>query len=187
MSKRQQRYFQMKQQQQKRLKDNDEKEKDDNMKKMAEEVEALQKIVAEQNEKLEKKEKELEEMKNQKQNIPDTVQTKDDSKSTSKVSDINTNEDTNLSIYLFMDHKDHLLSAIKKYVERQIFPSAKFPLSDEHSKALLVNGVKNQTIVIPVGTTAEEFATFFNMEIPKFINNNRHKSQILMRRHYIGM
>ena len=36
------------------------------MKKMAEQIEALQKIIAEQNEKLEKKEKQLEEMKNQK-------------------------------------------------------------------------------------------------------------------------
>ena len=142
------------------------------MKKMAEQVEALQKIVAKQNEKLEKKEKQLEELKNQKQNIPNMVQTKDDSKSTSKVSDMNTNEDSNLSIFLFMDHKDHLLSAIKKYIERQIFPSAKFPLSNEHSKTLLMNGVKNQTLVIPVSTKAEDFATFFYMEIPKFINNN---------------
>ena len=73
-------------------------------------------------------------MKNQKQNIPDTVQTENDSKTTSKVSDTNTNEDINSSIFLFMDHKDHFLSAIKKYVKRQIFPSAKFPLSNEHLK-----------------------------------------------------
>ena len=70
-----------------------------------------------------------------------------------------------------MDYKDYLLSAIKKYVERQIFPFAKFPFSDEYSKILLMNGVKNQTIIIPVGIMTEEYAKFYRNSLTAIDTN----------------
>ena len=59
-------------------------------------------------------------------------------------------------------------------------------LSKDHSKILLIKAVNDLSIILPTSVTAEEFGEFMWIDVSKNINNNRHKTQTLMRKHFTG-
>ena len=181
------------------------KEYEDKIKAMESQLSQLQELVEEQKETISKKNEELlsirqqqqqqqqQQRRRQEEELPiTTIDTNNNNSIDTKISGLPSNETDefekaqNPSVYIFCQHIDQLDSSIKQFVERQIFSKVKFTLTQEQLKTLLVNGVKQQSIIIPTNTTVEHFSEFFWTYIPKHINNNRHKCQVLMRRRFIG-
>ena len=171
---------------------------------MESQLSQLQELVEEQKETISKKNEELLSIRQQQQQqqqrqqrqeeeLPiTTIDTNNNNSIDTKISGLPSNETDefekaqNPSVYIFCQHIDQLDSSIKQFVERQIFSKVKFTLTQEQLKTLLVNGVKQQSIIIPTNTTVEHFSEFFWTYIPKHIKNSRHKCQVLMRRRFLG-
>ena len=183
------------------------KEYEDKMKAMESQLSQLQELIQEQKETISKKNEELlsfqrrqrqqqqqqQQQQQRQEELPiTTIDTNKNNSIDTKISGLPSNETDefekaqNPSVYIFCQHIDQLDSSIKQFVERQIFSKVKFTLTQEQLKTLLVNGVKQQSIIIPTNTTVEHFSEFFWTYIPKHINNIRHKCQVLMRRHFLG-
>ena len=180
------------------------KEYEDKIKAMESQLSQLQELIQEQKETISKKNEELlsfqqrqeqqqQEQQRQEEELPiTTIDTNNNNSIDTKISGLPSNESDefekaqNPSVYIFCQHIDQLDSSIKQFVERQIFSKVKFTLTQEQLKTLLVNGVKQQSIIIPTNTTVEHFSEFFWTYIPKHINNIRHKCQVLMRRRFLG-
>ena len=179
------------------------KEYEDKIKAMESQLSQLQELIQEQKETISKKNEELLSIRQQQQQqqrrrrqeeeLPiTTIDTNNNNSIDTKISGLPSNESDefekaqNPSVYIFCQHIDQLDSSIKQFVERQIFSKVKFTLTQEQLKTLLVNGVKQQSIIIPTNTTVEHFSEFFWTYIPKHINNIRHKCQVLMRRRFLG-
>ena len=90
------------------------------------------------------------------------------------------------SILHLLAHKAQLDLCVNQYVDNYLFSKAKFPLSDNQSKLLLINAVKQHLISIPHDTTPEIFGNYFFQNITKQLNYNRHKCQILMKKYFNG-
>ena len=123
----------------------------------------------------------------EKQDLPTNIDTNTKSEKSNSTSNItNPSVDTHPVFLHLTKHKSQLEKSIKQLVNKKIFSAAKFPLSKDHSKILLIKAVNDQSIILPTPVTAEEFGEFMWIDVSKNINNNRHKTQTLMRKHFTG-
>ena len=158
----------------------------DEIKELKKEIESLKEEVEQKDEEIKEKKEELATLK-EKQDLPTNIDTDTKSEKSNSTSNItNPSVDTHPVFLHLTKHKAQLEKSIKQLVNKKIFSAAKFPLSKDHSKILLIKAVNDQTIILPTPVTAEEFGEFMWIDVSKNINNNRHKTQTLMRKHFTG-